>query len=689
MTKTEAKNRIGKLKKSINHYRYLYHILDRQEISDAALDSLKKELFDLEQKFPEFVASDSPTQRVGGEPLKEFTKVRHSQRMLSFFDAFSRQDMKDWQDRFSRILNKNELAQVDYYCEPKLDGLAIELIYENGIFTTGSTRGDGTIGEDVTQNLKTIEAIPLKLRDLDDVLDDLRKEGLGDAVEVIKGKGLREVVARGEAIITKKDFEKVNEGQKRLRLPVFANPRNLAAGSIRQLDPKIMAKRRLDSNTYFLITDLGQKTHEEAHKILHALGFKTNNKYNKYCKNLDEVFEYHGFWYKNRGKLPYEIDGVVVQINNDRISEELGVVGKAPRATIAFKFPLKQATTIVENIKIQIGRTGVITPVAIVQPVGVGGVTISHATLHNEDEIKRLGLKIGDTVIIGRAGDVIPDIVKVLPELRAGKEKEFKMPRFCPSCGTKLIKPGKEVLWRCPNAKNCPAQRREYFYHFVSKDAFDMDGVGPKIIDRFLDEGLVYDPADLFKLKESDVMFLERFGEKSAQNLILAIQSKKKISLARFIYTLGIRNVGEETAKDLAGKFESIEKIEKVSFDDLQNVADVGPVVSKSIHDFLHEPRNLRFINKLKNVGVKIISEKKPEYQPLEGISFVLTGTLETMSREAAKEKINLLGGDVNKSISRNTNFLVAGKEPGTKFEKAKKLGVKIMDEREFSKIIK
>ncbi|MDD5145539.1 MAG: NAD-dependent DNA ligase LigA [Candidatus Pacebacteria bacterium] len=686
MEKLEAKNRIEKLKAAINHYRYLYHVLDRQDISDAALDSLKKELFDLEKNFPEFITPDSPTQRVGGEALKEFKKVRHSQRMLSFNDAFSKKDMEDWKARFSRLLSKEDLEKIDYYCEPKLDGLAIELLYENRIFKTGSTRGDGVIGEDITQNLKTIEAIPLKLRELDDILKDLEKEGLKEVSNSIKKTNLKEVISRGEAIITKKNFEKVNEEQKKQGLPAFANPRNLAAGSIRQLDPKITARRLLDTNAYALITDFGQKNHEQSHKILQILGFKTNNKYNKRCKTLEGVYEFHDFWYKNREKLPYEIDGIVVQINNNEIYEKLGVVGKAPRAAMAFKFPLKQATTIVRDIKVQVGRTGAITPIAYLEPVEVGGVEISHATLHNEDEIKRLGLKIGDTVIVGRAGDVIPAIISVLPELRTGKEIDFKMPKICPSCETPLLKPEGEAIWRCPNKKNCPAQKRESFYHFAA--IFDIVGLGPKIIDRLLDEGLIYDPADLFKLKEKDVSGLERFGEKSAENLISAIQSKREIGLSRFIYALGIRNAGQETSEDLAEKFGSIENLEKASLFDLTEVADIGPVVSKSIYNFFKDKRNLRFIEKLKKAGVKIESRKQIGIQKLKGISFVLTGALESMSREEAKEKVRALGGRVSESVSKNTSYLVAGNEPGSKFKTAKELGVKIINEKEFLNIL-
>ena len=693
MTKKEAKARIEKLKKLINYHRYLYHVLDRQEITPEALDSLKKELFDLEQKFPEFITPDSPTQRVGGKPLEKFEKVRHPQPMLSINDAFSKKDMKDWLERISRLLTPEEVKEIDFYCEPKLDGLGIELIYRNGVLAIGATRGDGIIGEDVTQNLKTIEAIPLRLREVEEVAKDLEKEGLKEIAKNIRKKGLKEVVARGEAIISKKDFERVNRERKKMGYPPFANPRNLAAGSIRQLDPKITAKRHLDSNCYELITDFGQKTHEQKHKILQALGFKTNNKYSKYCKNLEEVFAFYEKTQKMREKFPYEIDGVVVTVNKIKIFEKLGVVGKAPRGVIAFKFPLKQATTIVKDIRVQVGRTGALTPVAILEPVEVGGVTISRATLHNEDEIKRLGVKIGDTVIVGRAGDVIPDIIKVLPELRTGKEKEFKMPKKCPVCGGRVEKPPGEVVARCVN-RECWARQRRYFYHFVSKGAFDIVGLGPKIIDQLVEKGLVSDPADLFELKEGDLVPLEGFAEKKAKNIIEAIQAKKEIELSRFIYALGIRNVGEETAQDLTNHFGSLENLQKASLEDLQDLMDIGPVVARSIYNWFRDKRNLKFLEKLKRAGVKVKSPKlKIKSQKLKGKIFVLTGTLQSMTREKAKENIRALGGKVASDVSSNTDFLVVGESPGSKLQRAKKLkmqGAKIqlITEKEFLKML-
>jgi len=704
MDKNQAKQRIDKLKTVINHHRYLYHVLDRQEISDSALDSLKKELSDLEQQNPEFITSNSPTQRVGGKPLREFKKIEHRERMLSFNDAFSMEDMQDWQNRVSKLLTEREKREIDFYCELKIDGLAIELIYENKVFIVGSTRGDGEIGEDITQNLKTVDAIPLEIRSEEEVAKELRKEGLKNIADSINKKGLKSIIVRGEIFISKKEFAQINKIQSQKGLPLYANPRNIAAGSVRQLDPKITASRHLDSFSYDLVTDFGQITHEEKHKMLKALGFKIN-KNNKYCKNLKEVLDFHGFWAKKREQLDYEIDGIVVILNNNKLFEKLGIVGKAPRGAIAFKFPQSQSTTQVLDIKVQIGRTGAMTPVAILKPVQISGTTITRATLHNEDEIKRLGVKIGDTVIVGRAGDVIPDIIKTLKELRVGKEKDFKMPTSCPSCGTKLSrsrsdressttsgeKSVTEVLWRCPNPK-CFARQRRAFYHFVSKGAFNIDGLGPKIIDKLLDEGLVQDPSDLFELKEGDVILLERFAKKSSENLISSIEKKKEITLEKFIYSLGIRNVGEETSTDLANNFRSIEKLKAVKLSDIESILNIGPVVAKSVYEWFNDKDNLSFLGKLKKSGIKIKNPAKkyfPNDKKLAGKIFVLTGSLAKMTRNDAREKIRSLGGYVSGSVSLKTDYLVAGTEPGSKIRKAEKIGVKIIDEKEFLKIIK
>jgi DNA ligase (NAD+) len=688
MRKQEVKKRIEKLRKLIEKYRYSRHVLDKELVPIDVEDSLKKELFDLEQKYPEFITPDSPTQRVGGKPLEKFEKVRHPSPMLSFNDAFSKEDMEDWLARISKLLTREELKEVDFYCEPKLDGLAIELIYREGILRFGLTRGDGFFGENVTQNLKTIESIPLKLREKEKVATVLEREGKKEIAEEIRKKLLKEVVVRGEVIITKKNFEKINLEQKKKGESQFSNPRNLAAGSVRQLDPRITASRNLDSTFYELITDFGQKTHQEKHLILEALGFKTNNKYSKYCRNLEEVFAFHQKTNQLREKFPYEIDGVVVTVNSIRIFEKLGVVGKAPRGAIAFKFPFQEATTILEDIKIQVGRTGALTPVAILKPVNVGGATISRATLHNEEEIKRLGLKIGDTVVVARAGDVIPHIVRALPELRSGKEKEFHFPRKCPICSSKLIKKEGEIIWYCPNPF-CYARQRRYFYHFVSKGAFDIVGLGPKIIDRLIDEGLVQDPSDLFRLKEGDILPLERFAEKSAKNIISSIQEKKQISLARFLFALGIKHVGEQTSHCLVENFKTLENIKKASLEELQRIKDIGPEVAQSIYKFFRDKKSLKFLERLKEAGVKLISEKEVREGKLRGKIFVFTGKLARISREEAKEKVRVLGGKTSDSVSKNVDYVVVGEEPGSKYEKAKALGLKIIKEEEFFDLLK
>lgn len=686
MTKNEAQKRVEKLRRLIDHHRYLYHVLDRQEISSSALDSLKKELFDLEQQYPDLITPDSPTQRVGGEPREKFQKVRHLKPMLSLNDAFTEQDMHDWLERISKLLSDEEREQLDFYCELKIDGLAVELIYRDDLLRTGSTRGDGLRGEEVTQNLKTIEAIPLRLRALPDILKDLQTQDLNQLAPLLSKRRLKQVIVRGEVFVSRREFERVNKEQQRNNLSSFANPRNMAAGSIRQLDPKVTAKRRLAFFAYDLTTDLGGLTHAKEHKLLKILGFKTNP-HTKVCQDLREVFGFQQLWLKKRETLPYEIDGIVVQVNNNKLFEKLGVAGKAPRGAIAYKFPLKQATSKVEAIRVQVGRTGALTPVAILEPVEVGGVRISRATLHNEDEIKRLGIKIGDTVIVGRAGDVIPEISKVLPELRTGREQPFVFPQKCPACSSNLVKPKGEVIWRCPHP-NCFAQKRKYFYHFVSRGAFDIVGLGNKIVDQLLEQGLVSDPADLFHLKEGDLLSLERFAEKSAQNLITAIKEKKRISLPRFIFALGIRNVGEQTAIDLAEHFGSLEGLEKARLEDLEELSDIGPVVAKSIYDWFNNRAHLRFLGRLKRVvEIEKVRPKKGS-QTLKGKTFVLTGLLASMSREEAKAKIRELGGKVTASVSGGVDFVVIGKNPGSKYQRAKKIGLKIITEPQFKKML-
>ncbi len=685
MDKQAAKNRIAKLIGLINYHRYLYHALDRQEISESALDSLKKELFDLEARHPDLILPDSPTQRVGGKPLEKFVQYVHKSPMLSFNDAFSEEDMRDWAARARRLLSEQEIAKMDFFCEPKLDGLAVELVYKNGMLAAGATRGDGRVGEDITQNLKTIESVPLRLRDSGAMAADLRAAGLEAMAKAIE-RGAEEIVVRGEVVISKKEFKRINEEQQKKGLPPFANPRNLAAGSMRQLDPKIAASRRLDFCAYSLAGDLGQTEHRQEHRFLEIAGFKTNNKFSRHCPDLAEVFAFREYWRKNRAKLPYEIDGVVASVNRNDIFDKLGVAGKAPRGAIAYKFPLKQAATAVLDILVQVGRTGALTPVAVLKPVEVGGVMISRATLHNEDEIKRLGLKIGDTVIVGRAGDVIPSVLKVLPELRDGNQREFQMPEFCPICGSKANRKEGEAVWRCAN-KECFAMQKRSLEHFVSRAAFDIEGLGPKIIEQLAEQGLVRDPADIFALKEGDLMPLERFAEKSARNLLDSIKSKKRISLPRFIYALGIRNVGEQTSAALAERFGVLKNIRSASLEELRSVPDIGPVVAESIYDWFGRSENAAILEKLADAGIEIEAYAK-KAGVLKGKLFVITGTMETMSRQAAKDRVRELGGAAVESVSQNTDYLVAGANPGSKLAKAKELGIKIIDEKEFLSLI-
>ncbi|MDO8574753.1 MAG: NAD-dependent DNA ligase LigA [bacterium] len=695
LNKNEAKERIEKLKKTINRYRYSRLVLNKELISPEAEDTLKKELFDLETRFPTLITPDSPTQRVGGRALKKFPKIHHSTRMLSFNDAFSEDDMKDWLTRNQKLLPAS--AKPDFYIELKIDGLAISMIYENGIFKTGATRGDGTVGEDVTANLKTIEAIPLQLSNKDEILKNLEKAKLNHVITHLKKSWPKVIEARGAVFLNKKDFESLNKEQVKKGLLPYANPRNIAAGSIRQLDPKITASRRLDSFAYSLKTDLGQKTHEEEHLILYSLGFRTNPN-NKYAKNLDDVFKFKEYWEKHREKLQLEIDGVVVIINSQDFFNRLGVVGKTPRAAIAYKFSPKEAETIVLNIIVQIGRTGVLTPVAILKPVQIGGTTVSRATLHNEDEIKRLGLKIGDTVIVGRAGDVIPDVKKVLKEMRNGKEKEFHFPREF--CGQKVVRVEGEAAHKISRPEKCELVNRRRLYYFTSKAAFNIDGVGPKIIDAMLDNNLISDAADLFKLEAGDLVPLARFAEKSAENVINSIQKSKIVDLYKFIYALGIEHVGEETAIDIGKKIASrnainrsrdiINVASKINLNDWQKIPNIGLAVGISIFKYFGDKNQIAFLKKLDEAGIKIISPKiTAVVQKLKSKTFVLTGGLQTLTRDEAKNKIRAMGGDISSSISKSVDYVVAGSEPGEKYEKAKKLGVKIISEKEFLKTIK
>ena len=688
MTKQEAKERIAKLRHTIDHHRYLYHVLDRQEISDGALDSLKHELKKLEDAFPDLITADSPTQRVGGTPLDAFQKIRHERPMLSLEDVFSPEEFSEWASRIQKLATANHL---EFFGELKFDGLAVSLIYERGVLVRGSTRGDGKIGEDVTQNIRTIESVPLTL-EVHQVSSDIRKK-IPHLDELVRTERIE---VRGEAIITKKNFDHINANQARKGEKPYANPRNLAAGSIRQLDPEMTASRKLDFFAYDLVTDLGQTLHSEKHEILEALGFRSDRDA-RVLGSLGAVVAFREGIAKKRERLAYHIDGIVVTVNDIQVFERLGVIGKTPRGAIAFKFAPEEATTKVLDIQVQVGRTGVLTPVAHLDPVQIGGVVVSRATLHNYDEIKRLGVKRGDTVAVGRAGDVIPDVRAVLKDLRTGREKTFRMPVHCPVCGARVIQRAGEVAYRCGNP-HCPALKREGLYHFVSRKAFDIDGLGPKIIDVLLDQSLIQDAADLFALKEGDLMPLERFGEKSAANLVRAVQARKKIELARFLFSLGILHVGEETALTLRDQFSfragrlSIKDFAKTyrnfSREELEAVPDVGPKVAASIYEWFHDPHHMSFLERLGDADVEIVVEKRIGGTKLAGKTFVFTGEMQSMSRDEAKDAVRRLGGEVSESVSKKTSFVVAGASPGSKYAKAKKLGIPILDEHIFSRMI-
>ena len=688
MNKKGAVERMRKLRKIIDYHRTLYNTFDAPEISDAAFDTLKNELEELEHKFPTLVTPNSPTQIVGGAPLPKFEKVFHETPMLSFNDAFSEEEMNEWAERVDRYLQDNtfrSLKNSGFYCELKIDGLAIELIYEGGLLVRALTRGDGKIGEDVTQNVATISSIPQKL------------EQMG------AWKIPRHLVVRGEVFINLKELKRINAAQEKKGLKPYANPRNLAAGSVRQLDPKIASSRRLESFQYEIASSLGVglKTHEEKHKALASWGFFVNP-HNRFEKDMKGVFAFRDEWEKRRGKLPYEIDGVVAIINDNNIFVSAGTVGKAPRGAIAYKFSPREAATVVLEIKVQVGRTGVLTPVATLRPVEVGGIVISHATLHNEDEIRRLGLKIGDTVIVSRAGDVIPKVTKVLPELRTGREKEFHMPARCPVDGSHVVREG--VLYHCGNSA-CGARHREALYHFVSRKAFNIRGLGEKVIDRFLDEGLIADAADIFTLRKGDIIALPRFGEKSADNILKETEERKTVTLPRFLFGIGILHIGEETAFVLAEKIANhkskitkptdvLKACGKLSLEDLETIPDVGPKVAQSVYHWFHDKKNLDFLRRLEKAGVRITDYSAHRRIPItsyafSGKTFVLTGVLETMSRDEAKERIRSLGGSMSGSVSSKTDYVVAGEEPGSKYEKAKKLGVTIIGEKEFLKMMK
>lgn len=664
----EAEKRAEKIRDLLNQYNHEYYVLDNPSVSDATYDSLIHELKKIEAQYPALKTVDSPTQRVGGAPAKQFIKTKHEYRMLSLNDAFSEEELFEWEKRTQKLLN---LESLDYFCELKIDGLSLMLTYENGILTKGATRGDGLTGEDVTNNIKVIGSIPLSL------IQNSK----------FKIKNFSRIDVRGEVYMSNKVFEDVNTKMIKLGEKTYANPRNLAAGTLRQLDPKIVRDRRLESYIYEVYTDVGVNTHQEKHEILAKMGFKTS-KYVKHCKNMSEVIKYIRDAESKRSGLPFQVDGIVIIVNNNKIYEKLGSVGKAPRGAIAYKFPAEQGTTKIIDIRVNVGRTGALTPFAVMEPVKLAGTTVTRATLHNEDEIKRKDIRIGDTVVVQKAGDIIPEVVQSLPKLRNGKEKKFVMPKVCPICGGSVIKPEGEAVARCV-AKNCFAIEAQRIEHFVSRDAFNIDGLGEKIVEQLVQEGIISDAADLFRLTEGDIKPLERFAEKSAANLIESIKMNTKITLNRFIYSLGIRFVGAVTANDIASYFGSLNKIKLATKEEFEEIEGVGPIAASSAYEWFRNPDNIKFLNKLEEYGVRIENLKlKSKNFKLKNKIFVITGSLENISREEAEQKIRELGGKATSAVSKMTSYLVVGENPGSKLQKAEKLGIKIIQENEFLNMI-
>ncbi|MDO8444283.1 MAG: NAD-dependent DNA ligase LigA [bacterium] len=671
MNKEQAKIRIAKLRKYIDETRYKYHVLDDPAVTDADYDSLMRELVELEKQFPEFSDPNSPSQKVGGEPLKKFEKITHTTPMISLNDAFDETEMTEWYEKLLRLAD-DSVKKSGFYAEIKMDGLAVSLVYEKGILVYGATRGDGRTGEKVTKNLKTVRSIPLKLRQESRYYD----YALKNRIEI-----------RGEVYLPLTSFESLNNERKKKDEPVFANPRNAAAGSIRQLDPAIAASRNLDFVGYGLL-GIGTKTHQEEHEIIKDLGLPTN-KYNQFCPDLNSIFNLRAKWGKTRSKLDYQIDGIVININDEKLFAKLGIVGKSPRGAIAFKWPAEEVTTIIEDIQVQVGRTGTLTPVAHLRPVVVAGSTVSRATLHNADEIAKKDVRIGDTVVIRKAGDVIPEVVKSIKELRTGKEKIFKMPTKCPICGGKVEQKAGEVAYRCVN-KKCFTVHRRQLEHFVSKAAFDIDGLGPKIVEQLLNEGIVKDAADFFKIKIGDLEPLERFAEKSSQNIIASLESHKVIPLERFIYALGIPLVGIETATDVAKKFHTLDALLKGKSEEFNSIYGVGDKVAAACRDYFSNADNRKLIAELLKNGVSVKNYHSPVVaNKFAGQIFVVTGSLETMTRDDAHKKIVEFGGKIGGAVTKNTHFVVVGENPGSKLDKAKELKIKTLTEKQFLDMLK
>jgi DNA ligase (NAD+) len=671
----EAKTRIEQLKSEINHHNYRYHVLDSPEISDAEYDDLMRELQKLEEEYPQFLTPDSPTQRVGAAPLEAFGVVEHPQPLLSLGNVFSPEELTAWYTRTARLAGA---TPFDFVGEHKIDGLAVALTYVDGKLVTGATRGDGLRGENITQNLRTVRSIPLSVP--------------GDAPPRFE--------VRGEVYLSKTGFRKLNKERETDGLSLFANPRNAAAGSVRQLDSRITAKRPLDIFIYMLGWAEGKATpdtHWETMAWLKSLGFKINPN-NRQLKNIEEVEEYYRTWEAQREGLQYEADGIVIKINQLSLHEELGDIGREPRWAIAYKFPAVQGTTVLKDIGISVGRTGTLNPYAILEPVSVGGVTIKQAALHNEDDIRRKDIRIGDTVIIQRAGEVIPEVVGPIVSRRTGKEKEFslleKLPKndkrqpSCPECGGEVVKPEGEVMYYCSNAA-CPAQAQQRIEHFASRGAMDIRGIGENLSATLYKEGLLKNAADLYFLKREQLADLEKMGEKSADNILKAIENSKVRPLARVIFALGIRHIGAEMADVLAGKYHSLAELAGATRDELMEISAVGPKIADSVTAFFRQDDNLNIIRRLKEAGVKLEEAAAVRSElPLSGQEFVLTGRLESLSRPEAEARIKALGGAAKDNVTRKTDYVVAGADPGSKLTRARELGITVLDEKEFLKLL-
>ena len=666
----DIEKKIEALRDQIRHHEYRYFVLDDPEISDFDFDKLVEQLKKLEAEHPELITADSPTQRVGGKPREGVVKVAHSSPMLSLDNTYNEEELRAWERRVHELSGRKE---VDYVCELKLDGMSLALVYEDGRLARGITRGDGTIGEDVTLNIRTVRSIPLTIPK-----EKLKKAGIPENFEV-----------RGELLMPVAAFKRMNEDREAKGLSVFANPRNATAGTVRQLDASITAQRRLDYFPYILLRD-GRTyfdRHWETLEALNTAGFKVNQN-RGLAKNMDEVWKFIGGWEAKRESLPYEIDGVVIKVDRTSFQQELGFTGKAPRWAIAYKYAARAGITQIEDIRVQVGRTGKLTPVAMLKPVAIGGTTVRNATLHNMDEIERLGVKIGDWVQVERGGDVIPKVAKVIEDKDHPRgQKTFHMPENCPVCGTKVVKTEGEVDYRCVNA-NCPAKLLGTILHFASRGVMNIDGMGEALVNQLIERGLVKNVADIYDLTKKDLLSLERFADKSAQNILDEIEKSKTLPLERVIYGLGIRMVGERTAQFLAEHFGSMDALMNATQEELEQVNEVGPRIAESISEFFHEPKNRELVRRLRDAGLTFSGKKRERGTKLAGKTFVLTGTLAKYSRDEAKKLIEDAGGRVSGSVSKKTDYVVAGNDAGSKLDKAKELGVPVIEEAEMERLV-